>query len=356
MILVVNPGSSSLKFKLFDQDLNIIESKNFAGIGQKIKTHAKAVDLMFDDISKYQSEIEKIGYRVVHGGDEVSAPLPVTLPTMKIIEKYAALAPHHNPAAYDVIHRAIEKVAFAQHFAVFDTAFFINLPKRTKVYPIDKLLADEFGIKRFGFHGISHEYVSNKVDAEKTKKVISIHLGAGCSLAAIDKGIPIDTSMGFTPLEGVPMRSRSGDLDPSIVLFLVEEIGLKKTRDVIENHCGLAGLTGTSGSMLSILHLADEKVEDNDYVPGLDKSEKNCSKEDAKLAIEVFCYRIKKYIGAYAASLGGVDVVAFTGQIGSGSSVIRKKILENLDYLNFETEVIEADEELAIAQKLSAGL
>jgi acetate kinase len=131
---------------------------------------------------------------------------------------------------------------------------------------------------------------------------------------------------------------------------------LKKTRDVIENHCGLAGLTGTSGSMLSILHLADEKVEDNDYVPGLDKSEKNCSKEDAKLAIEVFCYRIKKYIGAYAASLGGVDVVAFTGQIGSGSSVIRKKILENLDYLNFETEVIEADEELAIAQKLSAGL
>lgn len=356
MILVINPGSSSLNYKLFDQELNVVESKNYSGIGKKIKTHAKAVDLMFSDISKYQKEILKVGYRIVHGGDEVSGPLPVTLPTMQIIQKYFDLAPHHNPAAYDVIHSSIEKFIFSQHFAVFDTAYFVNLPDRTKFYPIDKNIAAEFGIKRFGFHGISHEYISSVVDPSQNKKVISLHLGAGCSLAAIDCGKPIDTSMGFTPFEGVPMRTRSGDIDPSIVIFLSEKIGIKKTKEMLESHCGLAGITGTLGSMLSVLYLAGEKIEDDSYIPGEDQLEKNCTKEEAELALDIYCYRIKKYIGAYAAALGGVDVIAFSGRIGFGSSVIREKVLSGLDFLNFKTEIVDPDEELAIAQKLGSGL
>jgi len=350
MILVVNPGSSTLKYKLFTPEFEEAKSGSFE-IGSKIRNHLQATRLMLAEISDARNEITKVASRVVHGGDEVDEIMPITLPVMKIIEKYTPLAPHHNPPAEKVIRFLIEHIPLSQHFAAFDTAFFKNLPHIAKIYPIDKNAAEELGIRRFGFHGISHKFVMNEVDPEHKKKVITVHLGAGCSLAAIDKGVPIDTSMGFTPTEGVTMQTRAGDLDPEIVLLLSEKYGLKTARDIIENHSGLAGLTGTSGAMLTLLALAEEQVEDRNFHISLDKTAKNATKEEAKRAIEIFCYRVKKYLGAYTAALGGVDIVAFTGEIGAGSVVIRSKILSGLKYTNFKTEVVTPNEELAIAQK-----
>lgn len=363
MILVVNPGSLSLKYKVFNSDLEEVKSGSFSDIGGsafgrggKIRDHVSALNLMTKEIGSTLNEIEKIGYRVVHGGNEVNEVMPVTLPTMKIIEKYAPLAPHHNPPADKVIRALIEKIPMAGHFIVFDTAFFKNLPQITKIYPIDKNIAEELNIRRFGFHGISHEFAMEEVDPDHKKKIVSIHLGAGCSLAAINCGKPIDTSMGFTPAEGIPMQTRSGDLDPEIVLHIAEKIGVKKTRELVENNSGLAGLSNTSGSMLTLLTLADEKVENRDFHISLDPTAKNALREDAQLAIEIYCYRIKKYLGSYIAALGGVDIVAFTGEIGYGSSVIRGKILAGLNFLDFRVEIVKPDEELAIAKKLNQRL
>lgn len=351
MILVINPGSSSLKYKLFDSDLNEIKSECF-DLGGKVRHHLAALNLMLVKIEQDLGEIIKVGYRVVHGGDEADEIMPVTLPVMKIIKKYSPLAPLHNPPAEKVIRFLIEKIPYAQHFAVFDTAFFKNLPERAKIYPIDKTVAEELNIKRFGFHGISHEYVVNEVDSGHCKKVVTAHLGAGSSLAAITCGKPIDTSMGFTPMEGVAMQTRSGDLDPEIVLHLVDKFGNRRTREIIENHSGLSGLTNTSGEMLTLLALAGEKVEDDDFHLSLDKTARNALKEDAQLAIEIYCYKIKKYLGAYIAALSGVDIVAFTGEIGYGSEVIRDKIAKDLKFIDFQLKTVKPNEELAIAKKL----
>ena len=359
MILAVNSGSTSLKYKVFDQDLKEIRSGSFPGlacrqvnIGQHLHNHTQAVNAMLNELSQQKDEITKVGYRVVHGGDEVEEVMPITLPVMKIIEKYSPLAPHHNPPAEKVIRTLIEKIPYAQHFVVFDTAFFRNLPSRAKIYPINKTIAEELNIKRYGFHGISHEWAASEVDPKNCKKVVTIHLGAGSSLAAIDCGKPLDTSMGFTPMEGVPMQTRSGDLDPEIVLYLVDKYGNHHAREIIEDKSGLAGLSNTSGEMLTLLLLAGEKVEDDDFRLSLDKTTRNVSKENAQMAIEIYCYRIKKYLGAYIATLGGIDLVAFTGEIGYGSGVIRNKILSGLKFLDFQVKTIKPNEELAIAKKL----
>ena len=338
MILVINPGSSSLKYRLLDLELSEVKSGKFSAKGGPASgwnasrgNIEKEIDEILKDIGTSRDEITKVGYRVVHGGDEANEIMPVTLPVMKIIEKYSELAPHHNPAAIFAIRTLIEKLPQAQHFAAFDTAFFKDLPVVAKTYAINQAIADEYNIRRFGFHGISHSWMLEHVDSAEEKKVITIHLGAGSSAAAIDHGKPIDTSMGFTPIEGLPMQTRSGDIDPEIVLFLADKIGNKKTREMIENGSGLAGISGTSGDMLELLERDDEM---------------------SKLAIDVFCYHAKKYIGAYAAALGGVDTVVFSGEIGFGSGLIRSKITKDLEYLDFETKYIKSEEELAIAKKL----
>ncbi|MCX6810899.1 MAG: acetate kinase [Candidatus Berkelbacteria bacterium] len=332
MILIINSGSSSIKYKLFDDELDEIKTGKFSFAGDNIP---KVIDKILVEIGNQASEITKTGYRVVHGGDIADEIMPITLPTINIIQKFSPLAPHHNPPAIEAIRYLINKLPLSQHFAAFDTAFFKDLPAVAKTYPIDQKIAEEFNIKRFGFHGISHNWMLSQIDPDNEKKIITIHLGAGCSMAAINCGKPIDTSMGFTPIEGLPMQKRSGDIDPEIVLFLTEKISEKKTRDLIENHSGLAGISGTSGDMLELLESDDEM---------------------SKLAIDVLCYRTKKYIGAYAAALGGVDVVVFSGEIGFGSSLIRKKITAGLEYLDFETKFIKPDEELAIAKKLKQPL
>jgi len=352
MFLIVNNGSSSLKYKLFADNFEVIASKKISGIGDKVKNFDQATNMMLSDVLAYKNTITKVGYRIVYGGSEADEIMPVTLPTIQIIDKYAPLAPLHNPSAVKVIKNLIEKLPFAQHFAAFDSAFFRKLPEVAKICPINQEIASKHNIMNYGFHGISHQFVAGEVDPEKNLKIVSIHLGAGSSLAAIQNGDPIDTSMGFTPTGGIPMQNRSGDLDPEVVLFLVEKYGLKQARNIIQNESGLAGISGTSGSMLTLLILAGEKVEDLTFQINSDKTAFRASKEDAHLAIEVFCYRIKKYIGSYIAAMGGVDIIAFSGEIGSGSEVIRKKILSGLDFFDYKLNIVKPDEELAIAKKL----
>lgn len=328
MFLIINPGSSSIKYKLFTGELEEIKSGKFDFTGDRI---SKVIDSILNDVRNHTADVSKVAYRVVHGGDVSDAIMPVTLPTTKIIEEFSPLAPLHNPPAIEAIKLLIGKLPLAEHFVAFDTAFFKNLPAVAKTYPLDQNTAEEWGIKRFGFHGISHNWMLDQVDPEHKKKIITVHLGAGSSIAAISNGKPIDTSMGFTPLEGLPMQTRCGDIDPGIVLFLIGEIGNKKTKNIIENKSGLAGISGTAGDMLQLLERDDEM---------------------SKLAIDILCYRTKKYIGAYAAALGGVDTVVFSGEIGFGSALVRNKITTGLDYLEFETKFIEPNEELAIAKKL----
>lgn len=328
MILIINTGSSSIKYKLFDNDFSEVISGNFRVEG---KNYSKSIADIIAQTHGYIDDIKIIGHRVVHGGNDADEIMPVSLDTMKIIKKYSPLAPLHNPPAAEVIKIAIEKFPQTRQFAAFDTAYFKNLPKFVKTYPIDREIAEKYSIFKYGFHGFSHQEMALQFDPNKNKKIVTVHLGAGCSASAISSGKPIDTSMGFTPIEGLPMQTRSGDLDPEIVLYLIEKIGVKKTKELIEHHSGLAGISGKSGDMLELLESDDEY---------------------SKLAIEIFCYRIKKYIGAYAAALGGIDTIVFSGEIGYGSEFIRKKITSDLKYLNFKTEKLKPNEELTIAKKI----
>jgi acetate kinase len=330
MILILNTGSSSLKYKLFNHDFSEVSSGKF---NVKNEKYSSAIGKIIDQIHAHTKDIGIVGHRVVHGGSEADEIMSITLNTMKIIQKYSPLAPLHNPPAADVIKIAIEKFPTARHFAAFDTAFFKDLPDFAKIYPIEKSIADKYSITRFGFHGFSHQAMAQKFDPNGEKKLITMHLGAGSSISAISSGSPIDTSMGFTPMEGLPMQTRSGDLDPGIILHLTEKIGFRKIKEMIEYKSGLAGISGKSGDMLELLDSDDQF---------------------SKLAIEIFCYRAKKYLGAYAAALSGLDVLVFSGEIGFGSEYIRKKITSGLNFLNFKIEKIRPDEELSIAKKISS--
>ena len=328
MILILNAGSSSLKFKLYDNQLTEIKANKFTVERQNFDT---AIEKILSELGENKNQIEKIGYRIVHGGNSNKDIYPVNIETMNVINQFAPMAPHHNPAAIKVIKSLIEKLPSSEHFVVFDTSFFAELPLVSKTYAIDRDIANKYQIHRYGFHGISHQSMVEEVDNDCEKKLITLHLGAGCSISAIDKGKPIDTSMGFTPIEGLVMQTRSGDIDPEIVLFLSEKIGTDKTKELIEHNSGLAGLSGKSGDMLELLSSDDEK---------------------SKLAIEIFCYRAKKYIGSYTAALGGVDEIVFSGEIGFGSEFIREKILFGLDFLGCAIKTVKPDEELAIAKKI----
>jgi acetate kinase len=328
MILILNTGSSSLKYKLFDNDYSEVASGNFK---IESKNYSKPINKIIEQTHGQIEQIKIIGHRVVHGGNDADEIMPIDLNTMKIIEKYSALAPLHNPPAVEVIKISIEKFPRATSFAAFDTAYFKNLPEFAQIYPIDRQIAEKYSIARYGFHGFSHQAMAQEFDPDNNKKIVTMHLGAGCSASAIFSGKPIDTSMGFTPVEGLPMQTRSGDIDPEIVIYLAEKIGIKRTKNLIEYNSGLAGISGKSGDMLELLDSGDEY---------------------SKLAIEIFCYKAKKYLGAYIAALGGLDCIIFSGEIGYGSEYIRKKITSGLNFLNFKIEKLKPNEELTIAKKI----
>lgn len=343
-ILVLNSGSSSVKFKLFDNEVELISGMAdaislkaskivFSINGQKkerkvmFHNHKEAlkkiIDIIIDEKALSSlSEIDAVGHRVVHGGEEFNAPVIIDNKVLSVIKSLYSLAPLHNPANVAGIEAIAEILPSVKQVAVFDTGFHSTLPDYSYLYGIPINLYKKSKIRRYGFHGTSHEYVCTKV-AEILKKplseinIISCHLGNGSSITAVKNGKSIDTSMGFTPLEGLIMGTRCGDIDPSIVTYL-QRTGLNADEidKILNKKSGLLGISQISSDM-RILH---EKADSGN--------------ENAKLAIKMFAYRIKKYIGSYFATLGRVDAIVFTGGIGENAYYIREMILRDMSSLN----------------------
>lgn len=334
MILTLNCGSQSVVIAIFEGEklkeeisLNNLTDKNY-----KLKLESKLEELG----GKYSPQA--VGHRVVHGGEGFRETVVIDEKKIKKLEEFNHLAPLHNPKNLMGIKAARRVFNEAIQVAIFDTQFYRDLPVKAYQYGLPQKIRKNYGFRRFGFHGISHEYASKKAAQEsgfdfKKAKIISAHLGGGCSVTAIKHGKAIDTSMGHTPLEGVVMMTRSGDVDPGIVLELARKEGVEEADKLLNKESGMMGLAGTQ-DMLKIIK----------------KSKKGDRK--SQLALNVFSYRVKKYISAYYGAMGGVDLISFTGSIGNGDQKIRKMILEGLPFLDGVKVVkVKPNEELAIARK-----
>lgn len=338
-ILTLNAGSSSLKAALIDTDNNTTELEmsaerlldspvlNFSD-GTTIELEGKGteraiavcLEALHDKLKDVR--IDGIGHRVVHGGEAFDRTVRIDEEVERKIEELGPLAPLHNPINLKGIRVAREVFPEVDHFAIFDTAFHQSLPTRAKTYALPKDLAKQYGIRRYGFHGTSHKYVAATAAAylgaePADLRIISCHLGNGCSVAAIEFGRSVETSMGMTPLEGLVMGTRSGDLDPGIINYLYQQAGLTPgdLDRILNKESGLLGMSGISNDMRAIL----------------DKSTQGDG--DSQLAVQVFTHRLRKYIGAYAAIMGGVDAIVFTGGIGENSPIIRHRVAQRLDFL-----------------------
>ena len=343
-ILVVNCGSSSIKADVIDsisQSTLIsfsaeripaapvlqLNKNNIAYNGEPTIDAILWVGLLSIKEALNDKVISGIGHRVVHGGSEYSQPVLIDDKVEQAIQNLIALAPLHNPINLIGIQKAKEVFADVPNVAVFDTAFHQTLPSRAKHYAIDKNIAQKHNIKRYGFHGTSHKYIVEKVGKFlkqdiKNLKIISCHLGSGASICAIEYGRSVEISMGLTPMEGLMMGTRSGDIDPGIITFLQENENwtANQVEDFLNKKSGLAGLSGLSNDMRDLIQKAEE------------------GNEDARIAIQVFTHRITKYIGAYAAVMNGVDVVVFTAGIGENSAVIRNRICTGMDFLGIKID------------------
>jgi acetate kinase len=375
-ILVFNAGSSTLKYKLFEYDgknsLYEIQSGfvDRIGLDSGPKSHKVALSLIFQGIGTTVKGLSgipglrAIGHRVVHCGDKYNKTTLVTEDVINTLKEYNLLAPLHNPKIIEVMEQVLDQSGKSGHrpipnFAVFDSVFYKDLPKVTKIYPLPYEYYEKYGVKRFGFHGISHQYVVENILKRhpSAKKIITIHLGSGSSITATLNKNPIDTSMGFTPLEGLMMVTRSGSIDAGIIHYLIERKFLthREVDPMLNFESGMVGVTGLKTDILDFLNIAGYKIEVENYKPKIHP--KNLSKnqiERVKLALDMYTYRIKKYIGEYYAVLGGIDVLAFTGKVGFGSSVIRDKTLDGLEHITkcAVIEAIETDEEYQIAREI----
>jgi acetate kinase len=347
-ILVINSGSTSLKYKLFDiNSFGVIKEGYIENIGsKKVKNHEQALKIVLSNLNTQTPNLVACGHRVVHGGLEFVKPTKVTLAVLKKLKKYNQLAPLHNPPNLAGISACIKLLAKIPNIAVFDTAFYSNLPKKAYIYGLPYKYFKKYTIQRFGFHGTSHKYVAKKA-AEKLKKplnklnLITCHLGGGASITAIYKGRAIDTSMGFTPLEGVMMMTRAGDIDCGALLYLAkkENLSLSQLDNILNYQSGVLGISGVSSDMREVRKAAKE------------------GNVKAKLALDIFCYRIQKYISAYYGILGDLGALVFTGAIGARSKAIRNKIVKNLKILKgVKILAIPTDEELQIAQEVAKYL
>lgn len=360
-VLVLNAGSSSLKAALINP---LTGQRKLSMSAERLLDHPRVT---FSDGSEIElssqgrekaletcllalkdklagAEIAGVGHRVVHGGEAFDRPVLVTNKVAKLIEEQSRLAPLHNPINLLGIELAQTLFPDLDHYAVFDTAFHQSMPRRAKTYALPKDLMKKHGIRRYGFHGMSHKYVSCKAaeylhDDLRNLRIISCHLGNGCSVAAIEFGRSVETSMGMTPLEGLVMGTRSGDLDPSIISYLHEQEGLSLTEidALLNKESGLAGLSASGNDMRNILECASS------------------GDADCQLAVQVFTHRLRKYIGAYAAAMGGVDAIVFTGGIGENSAVVRHRAAQRLDFLgaviNEDTNAtLKLDEENPVAE------
>jgi len=360
-ILVLNSGSSSVKFQVIETDLermNAHDDRTLATgqvekIGmddsrlvlkvpgrdpysdyREILEHRTAIEwvlrILADDevgILDDVTDVGAVGHRVVHGGESFASSVVITPEVVHEIEECSVLAPLHNPPnlrGYYAAHSALPDVP---HVAVFDTAFHQTMHAHSFLYGIPFQLYTKHAIRKYGFHGTSHRYVAFRGSQilgwdKDEKKLITVHLGNGCSLAAIDRGKSVDTSMGFTPLEGLLMGTRTGDMDPAIVpwLMAMEEMTLHQVNTMMNKHSGLYGVSGVSSDMRELIEA------------------RAGGHQRADVAFRMFCYRVKKYIGAYAAAMGGVDAVFFTGGIGENSPEVREWALDGLEYMGIEID------------------
>ena len=368
-ILVLNCGSSSIKFQLIDTDADKIKSNSdrclAKGSVERIGTEEAALHFgvppnppstetgeIFDHEAALNrivaalkqgkvladiSHIQAVGHRVVHGGEALTSSVLIDDQVLREIEQCSELAPLHNPHNLKGYYTAKKALPWVPHVAVLDTAFHPTLPPRAYIYGLPYVYYRRYKIRRFGFHGTSHRYVAGRY-AEifgrrpEELNLITAHLGNGCSMTAIEKGKSVDTSMGFTPLEGLVMGTRSGDVDPSAVLYVMskDELTMHDTSSMLRRFSGLYGISGESNDMRELI-AASEK-----------------GSEQSRLAVEVFCYRVKKFIGAYTATLGRVDALIFTAGIGENSPLVRAKACEGLAELGFE---IDPDKNTAMVGK-----
>lgn len=332
-ILVVNAGSSSLKVKLFpSRDAVLVEriggesrlASSFGATSERpVARHDEALHLVLEVLEERLPEggIAAVGHRVVHGGMRFSAPVVIDDPVVRIVEELATLAPLHNPANLEGIRAARALLPDVKHVAVFDTAFHATMPPRAFLFglPIEQYRAHR--IRRYGFHGPSHDFVTRRAAEvlgrpRSELKLVSLHLGNGASAAAVDGGRSVDTSMGFTPLDGLLMGTRSGALDPGVLLHLLRGgMSVDELDAMLNRESGLLGLSGVSNDMRDVRAAAER------------------GHEDARAALEVFAYRIAKTVGAYAAAMGGLDGIVFTGGIGENDARIRSESLRSLEFL-----------------------
>ena len=322
-ILVINCGSSTVKYQLLDVATESIISTGI--IETDTMAHGPAVELILEENSNFQ--IDAVGHRVVHGGDSFHDAVEIDDSVITRIEEWIPMAPLHNPANLAGISAARRFLPRIPHVAVFDTAFHTTLPRRAYTYAIDPIIARKHHIRRYGFHGTSHQYVAQQAaiflgQPLNELKIITLHLGNGASACAIEYGHSTETSMGMTPLEGLVMGSRSGDIDAGIAIELLrhEVENVDALDDLLNRKSGLKGLSGVSNDLREIETKAAE---------GDDRS---------RLAIAVFTHRVKKYIGAYAATMGGVDAIVITGGIGENSNTMRQRILQRLDFLGVQLD------------------
>ncbi|MBU0668122.1 acetate kinase [Patescibacteria group bacterium] len=328
-ILVINAGSSSLKYELFDGSLKSLAEGNIQRIGQKgqTKNHYASVKqslaaLLGQKIIKSADEISLVGHRVVHGGEKYQKPVPITAAVQKEITRLCKLAPLHNPPNLEGIKACAKLLPKAKQIAVFDTAFHQSLPSKAYIYALPYALYQKNRIRRYGFHGTSHSYVAKetiKLLKKKRSKLVTCHLGNGCSITAVLNGKSIDTSMGFTPLEGIPMGTRCGSIDPAIPLKLAEKMTTEQIDRLLNFESGFKGVSGVGSDMRDIL-----------------KTRK--TNKRSQLAIDIFTYRAAQQIAAYSASLGGLDAITFTGGIGENSGYIRKEICNYLEHFGIKLD------------------
>ncbi|MDP2911881.1 MAG: acetate kinase [Candidatus Omnitrophota bacterium] len=338
IILVLNSGSSSIKYKLFDisKDSETLLNKGLVErIGLKIPSHKEALEGI---LNKVGSKIDAVGHRVVHGGDRFSKSVLIDEDVIKAIEDFTELAPLHNPPSLLTINESRKIISGIPHVAVFDTAFYCDMPEYAYFYAIPYRFYEKYKIRKYGFHGTSHRYVSEQASGILKKplnklRLITCHLGNGCSITAVKNGKAVDTSMGFTPLEGLVMGTRSGDLDPAIIPYIMEKenIDVSAVMEMLNKKSGLLGVSELSNDMRELMK---EK----------DKNKK------VKLALDIFIYRIKKYIGAYTGVMSGCDAVIFTGGIGENNPDIVKEICEGVVQKDTKILIVPTDEELMIAR------
>jgi acetate kinase len=343
--LVCNAGSSSLKFSLFEAEGELLLAEG--GIdwsttptrlvvhctGQPeareeltLRHHAEAIARILDALQdgpaaplQAPGDVQAVGHRVVHGGERYTTAVRITPEVKQTIDALAELAPLHNPASLDGINAVEQVLPRVPQVAVFDTAFHATLSEAARTYPVPQQWRREWGVRRYGFHGLSHAYCATRAAemlGRQDVRLIIAHLGNGASVSAVHHGICVDTSMGFTPLEGLMMGTRCGSIDPGILVYLLREKGLDADQldHALNYESGLLGVSGVSSDMRQVLAAMPQHA-------------------DARLAVDVYVHRIRQTVGAMAATLGGVDALVFTAGVGEHAAAIRARVCENLDYL-----------------------